>query len=45
MLHAAAINLFDQQAFWQQGDRTFQHPYYWAGFATIGNPWSVHDLP
>ncbi|NJL01778.1 MAG: CHAT domain-containing protein [Spirulinaceae cyanobacterium SM2_1_0] len=20
-------------------DRTFEHPYYWAGFTTIGNPW------
>ncbi|NJL00395.1 MAG: CHAT domain-containing protein [Spirulinaceae cyanobacterium SM2_1_0] len=21
------------------GDRHFQHPYYWSGFVTIGNPW------
>ncbi|MGK7928589.1 MAG: CHAT domain-containing protein, partial [Spirulina sp.] len=23
----------------QMGDRTFTHPYYWSGFALIGNPW------
>ncbi len=21
------------------GDRQFQHPYYWAGFSAVGNPW------
>jgi CHAT domain-containing protein len=23
----------------QQGDRTFNHPYYWAAFTMIGSPW------
>ena len=21
------------------GDRSFIHPYYWAGFTLVGNPW------
>jgi CHAT domain-containing protein len=23
----------------EQGDRTFNHPYYWAAFTMIGSPW------
>jgi CHAT domain-containing protein len=23
----------------QMGDRDLSHPFYWAGFTTIGNPW------